>query len=148
MFVHPRCVCSRASLAELARLQARVGDRLATDIAFVGPFGTDEELLRSGLWAQAALIPGARSQIDRDGREAARFGAGTSGAVVLYGADGLRRFEGGITALRGHEGASPGQERIVELVRSDREGAARAPVFGCPLVEPAGPELAQEAHRP
>ena len=40
---------------------------------------------------------------------------------------------GGITAARGHEGDSPGAERIAALLASTPTELASAPGFGCAL---------------
>ncbi|HLB76837.1 MAG TPA: hypothetical protein VJO72_07370, partial [Candidatus Dormibacteraeota bacterium] len=42
-------------------------------------------------------------------------------------------FQGGITATRGHEGDSFGQERIASLLTTGAADRADAPVFGCAL---------------
>jgi hypothetical protein len=74
---------------------------------------------------------------DDGGVEAARFGAHTSGAVLLYDAGGKLAFNGGITLARGHAGDSPGAERIAALVSGGVPALAAAPVFGCALEEGA-----------
>jgi len=80
MFVHPDCPCSRASLHELAAIT--VGSSAKVDIVVAGP---DVE---GDLWEDAGGIAGATRFID-DGREAARFGALTSGHTVVYDRDGV-----------------------------------------------------------
>jgi len=70
---------------------------------------------------------------DGGGAEAKRFGAETSGAVVLYDRAGRLVFHGGITAARGHEGDSFGQQRIAALLTGARADRTDAPVFGCAL---------------
>jgi hypothetical protein len=73
---------------------------------------------------------------DRNGVEARRFGAGTSGHVVIYGGDGRLLFSGGITGARGHVGDNVGLERAIASLRADSPTCARSPVFGCLLGEP------------
>jgi hypothetical protein len=70
---------------------------------------------------------------DEGGREGSRFAVGTSGGVVLYDTRGRLLFRGGITAARGHEGDSFGQERIASLLTTGAADRADAPVFGCAL---------------
>jgi hypothetical protein len=87
---------------------------------------------------------------DEDGAEAARFGAATSGQVLVYGRDGALVFSGGITAARGHFGDNEGSKAIAHFVADPRPAAevrerspadasagnlARTPVFGCPIFE-------------
>ena len=66
-------------------------------------------------------------------REATRFGALTSGHVLLYGADAALLFSGGITASRGHVGENPGRSAIVTLLSGQRPERGRTPTFGCLL---------------
>jgi hypothetical protein len=136
MFAHPHCPCTRASIAELARMSARLGERVRTYVAFIKPQGTGANWFDTDLWQSAKLIPGVEVIRDDDGALAARFDAQTSGKVVLYGPDGTLWFSGGLTSARGHEGASPGQTRILELVNHGSSELATAPVFGCHLQDP------------
>jgi hypothetical protein len=133
MFVHPRCSCSRASLVELDRLLGRVRGLAAPTVVFVKPHGAPADFDDGALRAQAARLPGVTLADDGDGVEARRFGAATSGATLLYGRDGALVFDGGLTQVRGHEGDSFGEERIVALLTTGRADRADSPVFGCPL---------------
>jgi hypothetical protein len=139
LFAHPRCPCTRASIAELARLMSRVRDRLDAHVLMVRPAGVEEEG-----WDQAALrdsaarIPGVRVGRDDGGREAERFGAAASGAAVVYDAGGRLVFHGGLTSSRGHEGESAGQRRIVSLLTTGRADRAESPIFGCSLIGQTG----------
>jgi hypothetical protein len=136
MFVHPRCPCSRASLVELGHLVARVRGRVAPTVVFVRPRGADDpDFAKSELRTLATSLPGVALVDDVGGGEARRFGAATSGATLVYDAAGRLTFSGGITAVRGHEGDSFGQERIVALVSGETADRADSPVFGCALEE-------------
>src|SRR5688500_6181993 len=42
MFAHPHCPCTRASIAELSKLAARVSDRLAVHVLFMRLSGVGE----------------------------------------------------------------------------------------------------------
>jgi hypothetical protein len=132
MFAHPRCTCTRASLSELTQLMERGRDRMQAAVVFMVPRGASEDWTKTDLWASAARIPGVTVLRDA-GEEAARFGAATSGSVVLYGADGSLLFHGGITPSRGHEGDSFGRERILAFLTTGKADRADAPVFGCAL---------------
>ena len=133
MFVHPRCPCTRASVAELSRLMGRLSPRVAARVVFVRPQGVEEDWERGELWTHASSIPGTAPVLDAGGTEAERFGARTSGQVLLYDAAGRLAFSGGLTASRGHEGDSFGQRRIVSLVETGSADRADSPVFGCAL---------------
>jgi hypothetical protein len=136
LFLHPFCPCSRATLTELERILARNPDRTRTEIVFVRPKGAPQGWESSPLQQRAEAIPGVVVTLDRDGREAARFGAETSGHACLYTADGRLAFSGGLTAARGHEGESIGRESIEALIRGQTVATSRADVFGCPLRTP------------
>jgi hypothetical protein len=135
MLAHPRCPCTRASVAELARLMRRLGDRATAHVLFVRPAGTAPDFTNTDTWASAARIPGVEVHVDERGRDAALFGAKTSGQVVLYGADGKLEFAGGITPTRGHEGDSVGFDRVVGLVSGRWAARVTSAVFGCSLGE-------------
>ncbi|HEY5927690.1 MAG TPA: hypothetical protein VIV11_38660 [Kofleriaceae bacterium] len=135
MLAHPQCPCTRASVAELARLIARVGDRVRAHVLFVKPDGVDASWQDTDLWRSAAAIPGVTVGVDELGEEARRFGIETSGHVLLYDATGALQFRGGITSSRGHEGDSFGQRRIVALLTTQTPDRADAPVFGCNLFD-------------
>jgi len=139
MFAHPHCPCTRASVSELARLAAGHPE-LSTRVLFLKPEDVPDGWERTGLWRTVAGIPGAVPLRDDRGREAARFGAVTSGFTILYDADGKLLFSGGITASRGHEGDSFGRRRIASLLRTGSADRRDAPVFGCALPAPATPD--------
>lgn len=133
MFAHPRCGCTRASIAELAQLMVRSSDQIDAYVLFLSPAGEGKEWTRTDLWSSAARIPGVTAMSDENGREAARFGIATSGGVVLYDNEGKLLFHGGITPARGHEGDSFGRERILSLLATGKADRNDAPVFGCEL---------------
>lgn len=131
-FAHPQCPCTRASLGELERLLARVGDSVAASIVFLAPPEEGAAFLESRTVYRARALGQVRVVLDANGSIARAFGAATSGQVVLFDAGGLERFAGGITPARGHMGDNAGSARIEALV----EGASalgESAVFGCPL---------------
>ena len=139
-FLHPRCPCSRATVAELDALMARAGGRVTARAVFTFPRATGVEWLESDLRKRASRIPGVSTFHDIDGEEAARFGAATSGQTLLYAADGRLLFSGGITISRGHAGDSVGRQAVLSLVNDAKLLLREAPVFGCHLVLPASAE--------
>ena len=133
MTLHPRCPCSRASLHELAELMARSAGRLDARILFVQPANAPADWYEGDLWRLAKAIPNVAVSVDKDGRDAAAFGASTSGQVMVYDAAGVVRFSGGITDGRGHEGDNAGLQAILDLVRTGKSTVATTPVYGCSL---------------
>lgn len=110
--------------------------RLNIYVLFVKPKGSPEDWDRSDLWNSAARIPGVSVLIDDNGIEATRFGAATSGQVLLYDENGALRFHGGITESRGHVGENAGGRAIESLVNRGVADRDRTLVFGCPLFDP------------
>jgi hypothetical protein len=136
MMAHPHCPCTRASVHELARVMARVKDRLTAHVVVVRPPDAPDGWEQTDLWRSAAEIPGVHVARDDDGVEMGRFGAMTSGQVVLYDASGRLLFAGGITASRGHEGDNAGRNAIVALLTGLDAVPRETPVFGCALTTP------------
>lgn len=133
MLVHPKCPCSRASLAELARLMDDTGGRAKAVALFVRPDGVPSGWEQSDTWRSASRIPGVVVRADEGEVEARRFGATVSGYTLLYGVDGRLLYHGGITGARGHEGANAGFQRVASLIRDGHADADRSPTFGCEL---------------
>jgi hypothetical protein len=138
MFIHPRCPCSGASLEELNRIMTHCRDRMSVNVVFFTPTQSPEQWVNQSSWKQAASIPGVHTVRDDDGAIARRFGAVTSGQVLLFDQRGRLSFSGGITGSRGHSGDNAGARAIVELVRgtinTPREPLS-TPVFGCAIVQ-------------
>jgi hypothetical protein len=134
MLAHPHCPCTRASLAELSRLVTRLPGQLSVYVLFIRPRGAEADWESTDLVERAGQIPGVHVKVDDEGREAALFGARTSGEAILYGKDGRRLFHGGITSARGHEGDNVGSTRIVSLVSGGSTEEAQSAVFGCALM--------------
>lgn len=137
MLAHPHCPCTAASVSELAQIMAGLQGRVAAYVLFVKPreAGTDWE--DTDLRRSVDAIPGVQAVIDRDGIEAQRFGAETSGHTLLFGADGRLLFSGGITASRGHAGDNAGESAIVALVNNQTPTLTRTLIFGCSLANRA-----------
>ncbi|UJR82358.1 RedB protein [Sandaracinus amylolyticus] len=136
LVAHPRCTCTRASLSELAVITTRLAGRIRAYVLFVHPEGVDWD--DSDLQRRAESLAGVITVRDEGGREAARFGAATSGQTYLYARDGRLLFSGGITPMRAHEGDNLGRRRIVALVEGERVDGSESAVFGCALAEREG----------
>jgi hypothetical protein len=131
LFAHPHCPCSRASFAELASLVAATEHRLSVRVLFFWPHDADESWERSFVWRQAEAL-GARVEADVDGRQAKRFGALTSGTVMLFAPSGKLLYRGGITGARGHVGDNAGRRAVLAAL-STRRPVPSESVFGCSL---------------
>ena len=135
LFAHPRCPCTRASLSELRAVMSGRSGQVTAFVLMALPARSSRAWTETDAWATAASIPGVTVLPDPDEAEARRFGARTSGHVVVYGRGGELRFAGGITAARGHIGANDGEATVTALVDGSDAGARRSPVFGCALGE-------------
>jgi hypothetical protein len=145
VFIHPRCSCTPATLEQLDRIldQSHVAVRIALAVyrskvvdegvgAATNPPG-DEHATSPGL-AEAGLLHRAFKIVpDLNGELARRFGAATSGEIVLYAADGQRLFQGGITAERSHLGDSAGGAALRNALETGAAQNSAATVFGCPI---------------
>lgn len=134
MFVHPQCPCTRASMEELNRLLAKSGGQAVAHLVFMKPDNFPTNWTRTELWNSAAAIPGVSLHEDLDGALAKKFGAETSGYVVLYNPQGQLIFRGGITSGRGHIGDNPGESSIVMLLGGRDPAMKQTPVYGCSLM--------------
>ncbi len=135
MFAHSQCACTRASLRELERAMARADERIDAHVLFVNPRSGVTPVPRAlDLRATAREIPGVH--VVEDEEEVRRFGALTSGQLLVYDEAGALIFQGGITAARGHEGASKGGEAVVRIATGSGATSASSDVFGCSLFKP------------
>jgi hypothetical protein len=121
---------------------AACDQRVAAHLLFVKPKGAEAGWERTSLWEAAQRIPGVNVVTGHEGQEARRFGARTSGQVVLYDPSGRLLFQGGITAARAHEGDNAGRTAVIEWVTSGHSMVRQTRVFGCGLSsdEPPGQE--------
>lgn len=135
VFAHPKCPCLAASLEELDRIAAKTHGKLRIVVMLYQPKSSADSWTRTAHRRRAEAIPGVDVRIDPDGIEAKRFGAATSGHVVLFGGDGVRLYFGGITGSRGHSGDNPGSEAVVKAALEGRIAKTFQPVFGCPIFD-------------
>ncbi len=132
LFLHPHCPCSRASLEELTWVLSRTEGKAAGTVVFVCPPGAPADWAHGEYWRRVSATPGLRAVVDAGGRDACRFGATTSGQVLLYDAAGRLVFRGGITDGRGHQGDNPGRRALLDALTTGG-GPYTTDVFGCPL---------------
>jgi hypothetical protein len=134
MFLHPRCPCSRASLAELERVLETTSDGISAHVLFIRPANVKDDWMDTALRRWAAQIPGVEISEDNQERESRLFGASISGQTLLYDAAGRLEYSGGITGSRGHFGANPSSDQVLSLLQVTTSQAAMInPVYGCPL---------------
>jgi hypothetical protein len=132
VFAHPLCSCTPATLNELAKVLAKSPVLPLVHVVIAPPpVAYMAEALR--LWKRAAALPNTTVSWDWNGKEAAYFGAQTSGTVYLFDAGGNRLFQGGITASRGHEGANSREDALAASLGSLRRAEGPVEVFGCSL---------------
>ena len=134
MFVHPQCPCTQASMEEFNRLMAQCHGRVVAYVLFLKPSQLSNDWTRTNLWRSAAAIPDVTVQEDIDGTQARKFGAETSGYVLLYDPHGQILFKGGITDSRGHAGDNTGESVIISLVNGQNTNLKQTPVYGCSLL--------------
>lgn len=140
VFVHPHCPCSRATIGNLERLLARTNKKLDVTAVVVVPPGASADWAESANVRTIRAIPGIQTRVDWGGAEAKRFGATTSGTVLLYTGDRQLAYAGGITPARGHEGDCKGMDQILAIIAG---GAARQEIdqsqtaTGCALFDDA-----------
>jgi hypothetical protein len=140
LFLHPKCPCSQASISELNQLLASLKESATQKpdlvvVATIPPTAIDD-WWNTDTVASCQQIADARLFIDRGGREAARFGAVTSGTMMLFDEHGERRYAGGITMARGHAGANSGRDQLAAILRGDPPRGEDIPAFGCQLCLP------------
>ncbi len=134
VFAHPHCPCTRATISELDRIAARCHGEVSIVVLFILPPAMDDEWAKGERWRAAAAIPNVVVRLDREGADATRFGARTSGQTLLYDRRGELVFAGGVTASRGHAGDNPGATAVIAFARDGRAPRSSTPVFGCELL--------------
>ena len=135
MVAHPQCPCTRASIAELAKIMAHAPDGVTATVLFVKPSGAGSDWDDTDLRRSAAAVPGVSVKTDVNGVEAARFGAKTSGHTFVFDRNGSLVFSGGITATRGHEGGNAGENAVLSALRQQTPDRRGTSVFGCSLAQ-------------
>jgi hypothetical protein len=133
MLIHPHCSCTRASLQELERIIEMSGPSLQTYVLVYRPSDFKAGWEKTETFDAAKRLQRARVIVDPDGREARLFGGFTSGQTFLYDREGVLRFSGGVTSLRGHAGVNRGSMDVVEIVHATARQSTH-PVFGCAIV--------------
>lgn len=137
LFVHPQCPCSRATVGELMHVLTAAANPFTASAFVYAPADAVESWSNSDLAASLRELPGIRVQPDPDGRMAARFGAMTSGHVLLFDRAGRLQFSGGITGARGHAGNNAGRQAVLARIDGREQEFVKAGVFGCSIRDEA-----------
>lgn len=137
VFAHPRCPCTRATLENLAWEATRWPVQPRARVLLLVPEGADltcaSAFADTGLARRAEELPGFEIGFDLGGREAARFGARTSGEVLLFGPTGKLSFAGGLTPSRAHQGPCLGTLALRAALLDPLAEPRFSSVFGCAL---------------
>jgi hypothetical protein len=118
----------------LQRVLARRPGRAKLNVLLFKPANEPASWASSLTSRALANLADTQTWLDDDGREAARFGAVTSGQLLIYEAGGRLLFAGGITALRGQSEANAASEALEALLDARQTELKKAPVFGCSLL--------------
>jgi hypothetical protein len=98
---HADCACTAEILRAVSAITTRAGSAFDVTLLFVRPPGAPDDWTQSAERLQSEGIPGVHVFTDRDGREAKRFGASTSGRVLAYDAAGALIYSGGFSTEGG-----------------------------------------------
>jgi hypothetical protein len=138
LFLHPQCPCTRATIRELEKILTGHGltpQKLPKFIAVASlPVSAPEDWHNTDTITGALQLPNSSVVWDVNGIESSRFGAVTSGTLMVYLPNGKRVFTGGVTASRGHEGDNTGSDIVLAALNEhDHPAKASTPAFGCRL---------------
>lgn len=133
LFAHPKCGCTYASLVELEKILSETKGKMKVKIFFFRPKKESHSWIEGESLSLATKLPQTEIIEDPDAEMAKRFGAMTSGQVMMYGKDGHLTYAGGITESRGHVGDNMGSRSIASVIETGTPKIQRAPVFGCQL---------------
>lgn len=134
LFLHPKCPCSLATVRELQRGLGNDSQAISIRIGLFCPVGRDDSWTDTQLKANAEQAFQGSTFVDREGAEATRFGAITSGQVFAFSPAGECLFRGGATSARGHEGHNLGVQALQQIVAGKPTSCTTTPVFGCPII--------------
>ena len=132
VFLHPQCVCSMATLAEVRKIRERSSaDSFKVVLHFLLPEQASENFAQGSLLAEAKKLGQAVVLVEKTSPLAKRHNVLVSGQALFFDGAGNLRFNGGLTPERGCEGDSAGVDAVFALVRRRQPEIAAAPVYGC-----------------
>lgn len=132
--VHPKCSCTRATIAQLETLLEREPNIREVLVLISRPTGYFEDWATSDLAGVFQGLRNTRIEDDEGCRRAMALGMATSGSIVLYDHQGVARYWGGLTLGRGHVGDAPGMEAVRQIVRGTTDRVGHGEVYGCSLL--------------
>ena len=130
VFVHPQCSCTAATFQQLDRLLSQSREPLQIVLAV---YDSVPIHARPPIHPEVWIRHPYRLLIDTGGSLARRFGAATSGEILLYSSNRQLLFQGGITAGRAHSGDNLGSQALLTAIDSGQVTPSHSPVFGCPI---------------
>ena len=133
VFVHPQCSCTQATLQQLGQILSSTRTTIQIALVVYRSQAVNPETSYVTFEPAKFLQTPARIVPDPNGRLARRFGAATSGEIVLYAAGGQLLFQGGITPMRSQAGPSLGADALRNALTTGRTQIRAASVFGCPI---------------
>lgn len=133
LFAHPHCPCTLATARALERVLERPDVDAACDVFFFEPADADPTWADGRLARFVAQLPRTTVHRDVEGEVALRFGAMTSGTVLVLDEGGDVLFTGGVTPQRGHEGVNSGAQSVLAHLQAAPGAQPTHPVFGCGL---------------
>lgn len=132
VFLHPQCVCSRATLAQVRKIRERSSaESFKVVLHFLLPEQAAENFAQGNLLEEAKKFGQALVVVETTSPLAKRHNVLVSGQALFFDGAGNLRFNGGLTPERGCEGDSSGVDAVLALVRRRQPEIAAAPVYGC-----------------
>jgi hypothetical protein len=136
MAIHPKCLYTESSLAEMRKILARMPEEITVTLLEFSADGEKESWTTNAAAELSALSKmQARILIDANGEMAQALGITKSGQLKLFSPNGKILFDGGVVAGFGTTGFSGSEELIVDII----SGSAFKPVFtsnfGCKLFD-------------
>lgn len=144
VFAHPKCPCTRATLDELEVVLTRRRSEIRATLCIFDPEGVPSDWAETALVRMAKGISGLTVVVDQNGAMAAKFGAVTSGQVLMFDRESRRVFSGGITGSRGQAGENHGRNLLLALAGGEICGSAPTAVYGCALRDEADSSIGKQ----
>ncbi len=138
-FIHPRCVCSEATVVHLTQdIADYKNTRIVMAVYVPEDMKGNDSAWKHGEYITDVLAALPQTEIfyDVEGQQARLFQAHTSGTLVLFNPEGREVFRGGITDRRGGQYDNEGLRTLKGLMaKEEKNRQPSSPVFGCSLHE-------------
>ena len=136
LFIHPKCVCSHATIDQLKQVLPLSPNDCQFSVAVYCPDGKSQSWLETRLADTIADLKPDEIRLAVDGYEAQQFGVTTSGHLLHFDNNGSLKFSGGITSSRGHRGdciALKSLKKTLSRKSVHHSQLVTFPVFGCTI---------------